>query len=132
MRGVVTGTDAWACAYCDATGVDDGTSRPLGEHYDAVHNPRTRRAPAIPDVNCWRTAAIHAIQARTGTWQMWEILTVVGDPPDHQHTAGKFARELEAIGVAHVVGYAPSNRPGTKRSAVAVWRTGPKPKENAA
>jgi hypothetical protein len=98
-------------------------------HYDRTHG---HLSTPIPDLNSWRTRALAEVRrlASTGRdFQLWQVFREVGDPPNHKANNGALTNEIEHMGLAHVVGYGKSTRPESKGSAVAIWRGGPKPRQ---
>lgn len=102
-------------------GVDD-----FLRHHAASHGHLAVDVPNLNDAKTKAIAEARRLAALGQPFQLWQCF-IGGDLPNHKAAAGAFAAELEHMGVCHVVGYAPSNRPDTKSSAVAVWRGGPKP-----
>lgn len=89
----------------------------------------TRRIPQLPDL-VWREQAIHAVAqaARTGAeFTVYSALRDAGvaDPPSHRTSLGAFTREVARLLDLELVRFDKSARPGTKSSAVAVWRGKP-------
>lgn len=83
----------------------------------------------------WHQAALNEVRrlAKTGAeFTIWQVAQAVGDPDNHKTKLGTFAGELDHLGLAHVVRYDKSLRPGSKSSAAAVWRGGPNPSKEAA
>lgn len=107
-------------------------------HFDRAHG----HLAGVPDVitgpgQDWHSRAIAEVTRLGATgdeWCMWQVFAAVGDPPDHKTANGAFAAEVSHLGLAHVVRYGPSKRPGSNSSAVAFWRGGPSParQENVA
>lgn len=72
----------------------------------------------------WRERAIDALRAvaaRGEDFRTFDVVPTVGDPPNPQSAWGTLATDLHRLGIAHPVDYQPSKRPGTNRSAAAVW-----------
>lgn len=112
---------------CDGHEYPGTTTGDFLRHQRDVH-----LAVDIPTLNTWRDNAIAEVTrlAATGKpFQLWEAFAVAGDAPDHRTAHGKFASEIEDLGLAHVCGYGKSTRPDSKSSAVAIWAGGPKPRQ---
>lgn len=105
-------------------------------HHDRTHGHLAGVELAGPgqDFHTRAIAEVKRLAATGEEWCMWQVFAAVGDPPDHKTTNGQFATEVSHLGLAHVVRYAPSKRPGSNSSAVAYWRGGPTParQENVA
>lgn len=74
----------------------------------------------------WQEQAAHAVQQVANRGADFLIHSAlleygVGDPPNAKTAMGRFSAIVHDLGYAHPVGYEKSERPGTRRSAVAVW-----------
>ena len=73
----------------------------------------------------WHGRAVSAVKrlaAGGGTFTFWDVAKLAGEPADPRSQWGKFAQEVKRLGIAKPVGYALSDRPETRSSAVRTWR----------
>lgn len=74
----------------------------------------------------WQEQAVDAVRqvaARGKNFTLYEALAEFGlaDPPNARTALGRFAVLVHDQLICHPIGYAPSQRTGTKKSAAAVW-----------
>jgi hypothetical protein len=103
--------------------VCDGQLDLLG---DALKQDGMARAEASTDP-WWRSCAMTALEteAKTGrVFQSYDLVLRYGldEPPSGPNAWGSLLGAAARAGLIEAVGYAPSNRPTTAKSAVRTWR----------
>lgn len=100
-----------------------------GDIKDLQAHDRGHDTPAPIDLNgpgqAWDARAITAVQqlAATGKdFTFYDVARIAGEPLNPRSDWGVFSQKVEHMRLAKPVGYQQSERPGTKGSAVRVWR----------
>jgi hypothetical protein len=114
------------CPWSIAVETDAEKQRRESVHASSAHGIKAPVVERHLTGLSWQEAAVDAVRAvaaRGGKFQLHEALTEFGiaDPPDARTALGKFATLLHDLGIVHPCGFAPSTRPGTKKSALRVW-----------
>lgn len=116
-----------ACPRCNwsiAVGTVEEKQRREAVHAHSSHGEPMPEQPVTGAT--WQEMAVDAVRqvaARGHDFTIFEALSEFGlaSPPNARTALGRFASLIHDLQLAHVVGYAPSARKGTRRSAAAVW-----------